>query len=123
MTYIPLGARRVTAVTDMSGMNAGNWTAAFTPAVLSISTQLPYFEIFHIVITGGAPGASVIVNVDNNEWDTTLIGWQNAWDPAQPMLIQQGQTVYFLFSDAIADNLPATVTVWLRYDPNLAKGT
>lgn len=121
MTYIPLNARSVTATPDATGFNIGNWTAAFTPAILSVSTQIPFFEIFKMVVTGGAPGTSLIVKIDNYEWDTTLIGWQNAWDPAQPMLVQQGQEVDILFNDPITDNTPATVTVWMRYDPNLAQ--
>lgn len=120
MSYVPLGARTIKATADTTGQNKGNWTAAFTPAILSISTQIPFFEIFHIVITGGVPGATVTLFVDINEWDTTQIGWQNSWDPAQPLQLQQGQTLYFYWSDPTSDNTPPTVTVWMRYDTAIA---
>ena len=121
MSYVPLGARMVKATADTTGQNKGKWTAAFTPSVFSISTQIPFFEVFHIVITGGAVGsATVTLFVDINEWDTTQIGWQNSWDPAQPLQLQQGQTLYFYFSDPTTDNTPPTVTVWTRYDTAIA---
>lgn len=118
MSYVYLGSRVLKATADQTGQNAGNWTASFTPALIAVSTQIPYFEVYHISITGGQPGASLKVYVDINQWDTTLIGWQNSWDPAQPLGLQQGNYLNFFWSDAVSDNTPATCTIWLRYDPS-----
>jgi hypothetical protein len=114
---IGLGSRVTTAVKDVTGNNSGNWTATFDPAAININ--VPYFECHHIVITGGAAGASFTVYIDLKQWDANNYAVVNAWDPNQPMNLIPGNSVYFYFSDAITDNSPATITMWFRYDPSI----
>jgi hypothetical protein len=100
----------------MTSFNPGNWTISLDPSVLNVSTQIRYFEVYKMIVHG-APGTVFDVRVDNNIWDTAVFGAQNSWDPIQPLQMQQGQTLYFLYSDPVTDNTPPIVTVWLRYDP------
>jgi hypothetical protein len=116
MSYIELGARGpVTGVTDMTGRNPGNWTIALDPAILSVSTEIRYFEVYKMIVHG-APGSTFDVYVENHLWDTAVFGFQNSWDPIQPLKMQNGQTLYFQYSDPTSDGLAPNVTVWLRYD-------
>lgn len=118
--YVELGPRgpmvgKPDSLADGSGFNAGNWTVAFHPDDLNVSTQIQYFEVYKMIVHG-APGSTFDVWVDNHEWDTAVYGQQNAWDPQQPLKMQQGQTLYFLYSNPATDNNPPSVTIWLRYD-------
>lgn len=114
--YIELGPRGpVNGAADNTGLNPGNWTIALDPAVLSVSTEIRYFEVYKMIVHG-APGSTFNVYVDRNEWDTAVFGQQNSWDPIQPLKMQNGQTLYFMYSDPVSDGTPPTVTVWLRYD-------
>jgi hypothetical protein len=117
MPYVTLGARGpVTGKLDTSGHNPGNWTAAFTPDILTINTS--QFEVYKIVLAG-ANNTTFNVFVDTWQWDTGIYGTLNSWDPSQPLIMRPGQTLYFCYSDAVADNTPPVVTIWLRYDPNV----
>lgn len=112
--YRGLGSRGpVTGTADTTGMNAGKWTVAFTPDILAVN--VPQFEVYKIVVNG-APGTLFSVFIEVKQWDSAIYGFQNAWDPVQPMLLNPGQSVYFLYSDVIEDNIPPVVTMWLRYD-------
>lgn len=114
--YVELGPRGpVKGTADNTGLNPGNWTVAIDPAVLSVSTEIQYFEVYKMIVHG-APGTTFNVYVDRNEWDTNVFGQQNSWDPIQPLKLQQGQTLYFMYSDPVSDNQPPGATVWLRYD-------
>lgn len=106
---------------DTTGTNTGNWTVEFTPADIAISTQIPSFEVYKMTVKG-ASGASLTVYVDLYQWDSTLLASLNSWDPAQPLLLQQGQTVYFYYSDPVTDGIIPQVTIWLRYDPAIQAG-
>lgn len=114
--YVELGARGpVMGTPDNTGLNPGNWTIAFDPAVLNISTAIQYFEIYKMIVHGAA-GSTFNVYVDRNIWDTAVYGAQNSWDPSQPLKMQQGQTLYFMYSDPTSDATPPVATIWLRYD-------
>jgi hypothetical protein len=115
-TYVPLGSRNLTGVADNTGNNTGNWTVSFTPDVLNCN--LPYFEVCHIVVAG-AGGSNFGVYIDLQFWDTNQNGFLNSWDPAVPMPLRPGQTLYFYYSDPITDNTPPVITVWLRYDQDI----
>lgn len=113
---IELGARGpVVGAADMTSYNPGNWTIAFDPAALAVSTQIRYFEVYKMIVHGAA-GTVFDVRVDRNLWDTAVFGFQNSWDPTQPLRMQQGQSLYFLYSDPVSDGTPPTATVWLRYN-------
>lgn len=116
-TYVSLGPRgSVQGAADNTGFNTGNWTVVFDPAAMNCN--VPYFEVCHIVLQGAA-GSTFSVFVDVQQWDTNQNGYKNSWDPAVPIPIKPGQYLYFYWSDAIADNTPPSVTVWLRYDQDI----
>jgi hypothetical protein len=103
----------VVAVKDTTGNNTGNWTAQIpsTPLV----GFLTMFEMYKVTIDGPV-GFGLSVYVDNKKWSHTSQGWQNEWDPSQPLLMNAGQTLYFYFAAPIA-NLPVpTVTAWFRHE-------
>lgn len=112
-SYVTLGTRRATGAADTTGNNTGNWTVVFTPEVLGINVA--YFEVYKMVISG-APFSTMNVYVDQKQWDTTIAGETNSWDPNEPLIMIPGQTLYFYWSDSATDNLPPSVTIWLRYD-------
>lgn len=116
MSYIELGPRVGKGIKDITGNNPNKWTVTFDPAALSV--RVPYFEVYKVVISG-APSSTMNWYVDNYIWETTVAGDVNAWDPAQPLLLTQGKTMYFYWSDLASDLLPPTVTIWMRYDPSI----
>lgn len=103
-------------VEDTTGNNPGNWTVTFDTAVFN--TNVPYFEIFHITLMGAA-GSTFTVYKNLNWWDANNFGQLNGWDPNQALLVSPGDTIYFYYSDPVTDNTPPTVTIWLRYDPDI----
>jgi hypothetical protein len=103
-------------VKDTTGNNPGNWTVTFDTAALN--TNVPYFEIFHITLSGAA-GSTFTVYKNLNWWDANNFGQLNGWDPNQALPLVPGDTIYFYYSDPVTDNTPPTVTVWLRYDPDI----
>lgn len=113
---IELGPRGpVVGAADTTSYNPGNWTVALDPSILNVSTQIRYFEVYKMIVHGAA-GTTFDVRVDFNLWDTAVYGFQNSWDPIQPLRMQTGQTLYFLYSDPVSDANPPSVTVWLRYN-------
>jgi hypothetical protein len=113
---VQLGGRGpIIGKADTTGLNPGNWTIVIDPAIINISTQIQYFEVFKMIVHG-AGGSTFDVYVDNLIWDTAVYGQQNSWDPTQPLKMQQGQTLYFMYSDPVSDGIPPRATIWLRYD-------
>ena len=116
MPYIELGTRKGVGAKDTTGNNKGNWTVVFDSSDLAINTA--YYEVYHVVIFG-APNSTMDWFVDNKQWETTVAADVNSWDPHQPLLLIPGQSLYFYWSDPVTDNNPPTVTLWLRYDPEV----
>jgi hypothetical protein len=117
MTYAGLGYRPVAGVLDTTGMNTGNYTCTFDPAV--INANVPYFEVYHMYITSpvlSGQNTTVQLSLNNGQWDYNLIAQANAWDPAQPMIMTPGDTVFFYFNVPISFTPPPIVTCWFRYD-------
>ena len=120
MAYITLGARGpVTGAVDTSGHNPGKWTVAFTPDILNVTVS--EFEVYKMIVAG-AVNTTFTVWVENWQWDVGVYGTLNSWDPVQPLILRPGQTLYFCYSDATADNTPPVVTVWLRYNTDVPRG-
>jgi hypothetical protein len=117
VSYIGLGYRTATGAKDTTGNNSGNWTVTFDTAALNV--KVPYFEIYHIAVKGAA-GSTFTVYKNLGWWDSNNYGQLNGWDPNEPMQCNPSDTVYFYYSDATTDNTPPSVTIWLRYDPDLA---
>ena len=119
MTAVLLGSRKATGAADTTGTNTGNWTVAFDPNLINV-TQTE-FEVYKIVITGGAPSASFTVYVDSQLWDTAIYPANNSWDPQQPLIMRYGQTLYFYLNSLATDGNTPHVTIWLRYEPALSQ--
>jgi hypothetical protein len=114
-THIGLGSRMVTAAADQTGRNKGNWTNAFTAAVLGIN--VPFFEVYRGVVTGAPAGAAAVIEIGTRQISFTAPGGGGGseWDPAQPPIMTPGQEMDFLWSAAAAGT-PPVVTLWFRYD-------
>jgi hypothetical protein len=90
-----LGARSATGKQDLDNpLGRGFWTCAMTPAVLGWQVQS---EIYHMAVTG-PPGSSFHIYLDTTFYDAVARGDLNSWDPAQPMAITPGQTVFFYWN-------------------------
>lgn len=90
--------------------NAGKWTVTFTPADIGVS--LPVFECYHIVVTGGPPGSTFDVYVNNNLYDSVQPGNVNSWDPNNPMKLSNGDSVSFHWNVGTVGYQP---TVWMYF--------
>ena len=119
MAYVTLGARTAKGAQDTTGKNTGNWTVQFAPKELAITET--EFEVYKIVITGGATSASFDVYVDSQQWDTAIYPAGNSWDPQQPLIVRYGQTIYFFLNSVSTDGHQPVVTIWLRYEPALSQ--
>src|SRR5215469_7239245 len=114
MAYVGLGSRTLNGAVDRTGNNTGNWTVSFSPDVFNVN--VPQFEVYKMIVHGAA-NSSFTVFVDQKQWDLSIFGDANSWDPQQPLILLPGQTLYFYYSDPTTDNTPPNVTCWLRYDP------
>lgn len=114
MAYAGLGAR------SAQGTSTDNisWTITFDPSVLSVSTAIPYFEVYHSAVTG-VPGSTFNRYIESWLWDTGVYGNSNTDDPNEPVLMQPGQTLTFKYVYPAADLTPPMATIWLRYDESL----
>jgi len=120
-----LGWRRQTGVSDsLEKINpflpGTGWDVLFHPIDLAF-TEVEA-EVYHIYLDGPV-GASTAVLVDGHRWDFVAQGWQNGWDPQQPLLLKYGQTLQFCWSVAATNppfdptgtaNVQPDVTIWLR---------
>lgn len=90
-----LGGRTKTGAANANNpVSAGGWTVEFNPRDFSIQVE---FEIYHIGVTGPT-GSSFEVWIDTMFYDSVQQGYRNGWDPAQPMILRPGQTLYFHFN-------------------------
>jgi hypothetical protein len=123
LSYVTLGSRGpVTGLADNTGLNTGNWTAGFTPAIINVN--LSQFEVYKIVVLCKKPTLVTFnVYVDTFQWDTGVYGNQNSWDPSQPLIMRPGQSLNFNYSNPDTDGFPPVVWIWLRYDPAIATQT
>ena len=118
MPYKTLGSRSAQGQLDNTGQNPGNWTVTFPPNLINV-TVFTDFEVWKIVVTNGAPGATLEVFVNNYLWDTAVYATQNSWDPQQPLILRPGDTLYFYYSDPATDGFQPTVWIWLRHEVTL----
>lgn len=117
MSYIGLGSRYLVATADTTGLNTGNYTNAFSPAVLNIN--VPYCEIYHMVVQNVPIGNSANIVVNGKQWGFTEPNGGSEWDPAQPLLLLPGDEVDFLWNAPSNGSQAPQVTVHLRYDPTI----
>jgi hypothetical protein len=119
VSYIGLGSRTVTAALDTTGLNAGNYTNAFTPAV--INTNVPYTEVYHMVATSVPGGAQATIYINNKFYGFCYPNVGSEWNPAQPILLNPADEIDFCWSIAASGTAPM-VTAYLRYDPSINPG-
>lgn len=119
MPYQTLGARAAVGAADTTGQNPGNWTVQFAPKDLSVTVT--EFEVYKIVVTGAAQTATFNVYVDSKQWDTAVYATNNSWDPAQPLIMRYGETLYLYYSSASNDGNQPKATIWLRHEVALSK--
>lgn len=117
MGYLPLPQATVTAAPDSTGRNTGNLTSQFDQVVLN--SHVAWYECYHMVVTSVPAGAQATIWIGSKQWGFTFPFSGSEWDPSQPMLLQDGQEVFFFWSVAAATVPAPVVTMWLRYDPAL----
>lgn len=112
---VDLGPRGpVTGVADQSNpLGAGNWTVTFPAGLLAV--QVKQYEVYKMVLQG--PGGFFEVFRNTDWWDTSLLATRNSWDPQQPLLMRQADSLFFYWS--VATGTAPMVTIWLRYSPGL----
>lgn len=114
---MPLGPVQVTALADTSGLNPGNWTNAFTVALLP---TINIFEIWHMTYKNAPVAAAARIYIHNALFSVTTAGVDgtNEWDPQTPAVLRYGDELDFAWQVAASGTAPV-VTVWLRYDADL----
>lgn len=117
MSYIGLGPRFLIAASDTTGLNRGNYTNAFTPSV--ISSNVPYFEIYHMVVENVPVGNSAQIVINGKSFGFTQPFTGSEWDPSQPISLNPGDEIDFLWNVANTVSQKPQVTIWLRYDPGI----
>ena len=102
-----LGERTVTGIADISNpFGESFWTCTFDPAVFVIAVE---FEIYHMAIKGPT-GSQLEVFKDSTFYDNVQRGDVNSWDPAQPLAITPGQTLFFYWNTGDGNAPTATVS-------------
>jgi hypothetical protein len=90
--------------------NAGKWVATFTPQLIGVS--LSQFECYRIIVDGGPPGSTFRIFIGGARlYSTVFPGNDTEWDPNNPMLLGQGDTVEFRWNSATG---PAP-DVWMYF--------
>lgn len=117
MPYIGLGSRRVVATADLTGLNPGNWTNAFTPAVTQIN--VPYFELYKMIAENVPVGFSATCVIDNKKFSFTFPFTGTEWDPSQPMLMIPSNELDLLWNAPTSNPSAPIVTAWFRFDPSI----
>lgn len=119
MAYIGIGSRAVTAAKDTTGLNSGNWTSYFSVAVLA--SRVPHYEVYSLNVTGITQITTVVVYVNGQVRSTAKLIGNSEWDPAQPILLNDGDDLALTYN-LTASGTPPAATAWLRYDPVVNKG-
>lgn len=93
----------------------GAYTVTMGPQQMGVSSGFGAFECYHIAIMGPA-GSSFQIYVGNKFYDFIENGDINSWDPANPMKLIGGNTVYFYWNVSTGIPIP-TVTMYFQ-EPN-----
>jgi hypothetical protein len=117
MPYVGLGSRRVVAALDQTGLNTGNLTSAFTPAVININ--VPYYEVYKMIVENVPIGFSATCVIDTKHFSFTLPNQGSEWDPAQPMLMIPSNELDLLWNIPVANPTVPIVTAWFRFDTSV----
>jgi hypothetical protein len=94
------------------------WNVIFDPN--TIIPRVTQMEIYQAALDGPV-GSVVWVLRDGKKFNFVPQGWQNYWDPVQPMLLSDTQTIAFCWSVPFTSgpynrtsNIQPEVTLWLR---------
>jgi hypothetical protein len=105
-----LGSYQATGALDPNNPYvAGAWTVKFDPSKIGIRDAT--FEVYHITVLG-PDGSSFRVFIDTTFYDNVQIGDLNSWDPAQPMHVEKGRTIFFYYN--VATGAAPTITIFCR---------
>lgn len=115
MAYNFLGRRGpVVGTPDQTGLNPGNWTIVFTPAIMSFTVPEAYIYKLNV---SGALGSSFSLYIENQQHDVNIYGAQNSWyDDSDSLVIRPSENLYLFYSDPVTDLTPPTAYLFLRYD-------
>jgi hypothetical protein len=115
--YRDLGPTQLlTATKDQTGRNAGNWTLTADPQDLNCKVALA--EVYQCTINGPV-GTTFQWCRNSRVWNNVVQGWNNTYDPVNPMFLRPGDTLFF-FWRATVNLLPVpSAVLWLRYDLDL----
>ena len=117
--YRDLGATAlITATPDMTGNNPGNWTLTADPPALKF--RVAQAEVYQISIDGPI-GSSFKVFRNTHLWNAVSQGWSNSWDPANPLYLRPGDSLFLYWNAAIGTTPVPSAKFWLRYDTELAE--
>lgn len=98
----------------MTGRNSGKWTIVFDPVAMNFT--VPEVLVYKININGQF-GSSFNIAVDLVQHDVNVFGNQNSWyDESDTLLIKPSETLYFFYSNPVADGIAPVATIFLRYD-------
>jgi hypothetical protein len=113
-TYQDLGPSPVVpaALDPANKFVQGCWSALYPDNKLN--TKMGVAEAYQITVMGGPVGSSFLLYRNNQLWNTVLQGWNNNYDPFNPLYVRQGDGLFFYWNSTAA---PAPiVTIWLRAD-------
>ena len=126
-SYVPCAGSPISlaATADTTGLNTGNLTNAFTVNVLG--TMPPVWEWYRCVIAAPTAaqqfaGGTCNIYVDQHRplTTTTPAFGGTEWDPSQPIQLRQGNELFFFWQLASSVTPVPYVTLFLRYDADLA---
>lgn len=93
------------AVDSQNPVTAGGWTIQFRPQDIGIRVDS---EVYHIAVQGPT-GSKFQIWIDTTFYDNVARGDINSWDPAQPMHVRSGDTIYFYYNVATTPAPKATL--------------
>lgn len=116
-----MGSRRVVAQADTTGNNTGFWTVDFDPATMALHwTQ---YEVYKMVVTLAQTAGEVAwtVYIGTNVYEGYQASIVATWSDPQPMIVPNGETIYFYFDEPSSDGTPPVVTIWIQVDEDYAR--
>jgi hypothetical protein len=126
--YKDLGGFPLNAVADPTGRNpfGSGYSTILLNADTSFRTSLPLVECYHMWVNSQV-GSAFVIWRNMMMWDYVIVG-NNAWDPAQPLPLRSGDTIYFYFNQPFqAQTTPSvqpnpSAVCWLREPTTLWAG-
>lgn len=116
-SYRDLGPTRlITATLDTTLNNTGNWTIVADEQTLNC--KVAQAEVYQIGIDGPV-GSSFKLYRNTHLWNAVNQGWQNSYDPTQPLFIRPGDSLFFYWTIGPPSVPVPTAKIWLKYDTDL----